>query len=253
MFPYLFIFSMSVFLLQLTNEQPPIPVKGYSLVWQDEFNGVKLDRSKWDYRGTGKRENAFIDPRMVKLDGKGFLVISAASRNDSILTGMIATEHIREFTYGYFECRAKFARTPGTISAFWLQSKSINGPASTPETNGAEIDIAEYFPHASKTHVFHTLHWGGYNPEQHRVEGPVLGKLDQTGDDFHVVGLEWYNHGYTLFVDGKVTYSGNQFVSHVNEFIVLSLGVNELSAGPLDKSRLPDQFIVDYIRVYQKK
>jgi beta-glucanase (GH16 family) len=252
MLPY-FILSIVLFISQMYYEPPAIPVNGYSMVWQDEFNGSKLDLTKWNFRGTGKRDNTFIVPWTVKLDGNGCLVMSAIKRNDSVFTSMIATEHIKEFTYGYFECRAKFARTPGTISAFWLQSKTISGPGSTPEKNGAEIDIFEFFPHANTTHVFHTLHWGGYQPGQHKVEGPVLGKLEPSGNDFHVIGMEWHKNGYTLYVDGKMTYSGNQFVSHVNEFMVLSLGVNELSAGPLKESMLPDQFIVDYVRVYKKQ
>ncbi len=253
MLPFYITFCVAAFLLQMNIDQPSIPVKGYSIVWQDEFSGVNLDLTKWNYRGTGRRENAFIVPWTVKLDGRGCLVISAINRNDSVFTGMIATEHIKEFTYGYFECRAKFARTPGTISAFWLQSKTINWPASTPEKNGAEIDIFEFFPNANNSHVFHTLHWGGYEPGHHRVEGPVLGKLEPKGDDFHIIGMEWHENGYTLYVDGNMTYSGNSFVSHVDEFIVLSLGVNEGSAGRLKKGMLPDQFIVDYVRVYQKK
>ncbi len=240
----------SVFLL--SYKKSDIPVKGYSLVWSDEFNGKDLNTKKWMYRGLGKREEEYLTRETVKLDGKGHLVMSAMQRNDTLLASMIATENIMQFKYGYFECRAKFAYTRGSISAFWLQSPLLNAPNSTPETNGAEIDIFEFFPHLGTDHVMHTLHWGGYDARHHHVEGPVAGKLGATADSFHTVGFEWTNTSYTTYVDGVKTFSGNQLISKVPEFIVLSLGINQASAGPLDYKSLPDKFTVDYVRVYKR-
>ena len=240
---------LSMFLL--SYKIPEIPVKGYSLAWSDEFNGKELNTNKWVYRGLGKRGEEYITKETVKLDGKGHLVMSVAQRNDSILTSMIATENIMQFKYGYFECRAKYAKAKGTISAFWLQSPQINAPNSTPETSGAEIDIFELYPHLGTDHVLQSLHWGGYGA-RHRMEGPVYGKLANTGDDFHIIGFEWTDTSYATYVDGVKTFSGNQLISKVPEFIVLSLGVSQAAAGPLDVKSLPDEFIVDYVRVYKK-
>ncbi|MEO5564981.1 MAG: family 16 glycosylhydrolase, partial [Chitinophagaceae bacterium] len=117
--------------------------------------------------------------------------------------------------------------------------------------NGAELDIFEYYPHANVDHVSHAMHWGGYGAT-HKVEGPVWGKLSPTPDDFHVIGFEWSKTNYKTFVDGKQTYSGDKLISHVPEFLILSVGVSQLAAGPLSVKNLPDQFLVDYIRVYKK-
>lgn len=238
----------------VTMQDPKdIPVTGYSLVWQDEFNGISTSATKWNYRGLGKRDEAFISQDAVHLTGDGFLEMQVFQRNDSIFCAMIATENLQEFKYGYFECRAKFATTLGTVSAFWLQSKNIGRPGRNPEENGAEIDIFEFFPHQSRDHVYHTLHYGGYEPTTHKVVGPVAGKLDNIKDGFHTVGLEWTSEGYTTFVDGKKTSRLTTQVSKVPQFIVLSIGVNRNSAGPLDINALPDRFLVDYVRVYKKK
>ena len=222
------------------------------LTWSDEFDGKDLDKTKWDYRALGKRDDAYITRNAVMLDGAGHLIIKAFHKNDSVFTGMISTENIFEKKYGYFECRVKLTHTPGTFPAFWLQSHKINEPNSTPDKNGAEIDIFEYYPHANINHVSHALHWGGYGAG-HKVEGPVWGELSPTPDDFHVIGFEWTENSYATFVDGKQTYSGNQLISHIPEFIILSLGINTLAAGPVSVKDLPDQFIVDYVRVYEKK
>jgi beta-glucanase (GH16 family) len=243
------VFFISLFQHDTTKNH--LPVKGYTLVWNDEFGGTTLNTKKWNYRGLGKRDDAYITEQSVKLDGKGHLMIEVYHIADSVFTGMISTEHIFESKYGYFECRARFTHTPGTFPAFWLQSPKINALNSTPEKDGAELDIFEYYPHANREYVSHAMHWGGYGAT-HKVEGPVWGKLDFTADDFHTIGFEWTENSYTIFVDGKKTYTGNQLISHVPEFIILSLGVNQLAAGPLDKKNLPDSFMVDYVRVYKK-
>ncbi len=229
-----------------------LPVKGYTLVWSDEFSGRELNLKKWNHRGLGKRDESYITEQSVKLDGKGHLVMEVKNSNDSVLTGMISTENTFKMKYGYFESRAKFANTPGTISAFWLQSQTITSGNSSPDKNGAELDIFEYFPHLNKDHVAHTIHYGGYGAG-HKVGGPEWGKLAKTSDDFHTIGLEWTDTSYATYVDGVKTFSGNQLISNVPEFIVLSLLTNQSAAGPLSLKDLPDQFIVDYVRVYKKR
>jgi beta-glucanase (GH16 family) len=242
----LFIYPASISVIA----QESIPVKDYRLVWQDNFNGTELDKTKWGFRGLGKRGDSFKSKDAVRLDGKGHLVIEVNVRNDSVFSGMIATENKFEPLYGFFECRASLATCPGIFPAFWLQSRS-NRDYGTPERNGVELDIFEYFPHAKKDSVAHTLHWGGYGPS-HQVAGPVWGALQKSKDGFHTFGLEWTPDGYTTFVDGIKTYTGNVLVSKVAEFMILSIAVNKSAAGPLDHSCLPDRFIVDYVRVYKK-
>ncbi|MDO6430412.1 glycoside hydrolase family 16 protein [Flavitalea sp. BT771] len=241
--------------LLLTGPRPlqkDLPVRAYKRVWSDEFNGAALDRTKWCYRGSGKRDDAYLSPAAIRLDGKGFLIIEARHSGDSILTGMIGTNGLFEIRYGYFECRASLTSTKGLYPAFWLQSPGIGEEKGSPATNGAELDIFEYFPNLRTDAVAHTLHYGGYGAA-HQVAGPVWGLMQATKDGFHTFGLEWTPYGYTTFVDGLPTFKGNSHISHVPEFIVLSLGVNKLAAGPLDEKGLPDRFVIDYVRVYQKR
>lgn len=229
-----------------------IPVKGYKLVWSDEFNGRSIDQKKWKHRGLGKRDDAYITVDAIRLNGNGLLVMEVRKSNDSILAGMISTELTYRPKYGYFECRASLTKAAGVFPAFWLQSSLINDDHGTPEKNGAEIDIFEYFPNAKKDHVAHTLHWGGYGAG-HQVAGPVWAPLKNTKDGFHTFSLEWTPESYTTFVDGEITYHGTSLISHVPQFLILSVLVDKQAAGPLNIQDLPDQFVVDYVRVYQKK
>lgn len=226
------------------------PLQGYKLVWSDEFNGNSLDRTKWMYRGLGKRGDAFNTPEAIALNGKGCLVIKAFARYDSVFAGMIATEGLFAARFGFFECRAQLTNTMGMWPAFWLQSPT-NTDNSTPERDGAEIDIFEYFPHIRRDAVSHTLHWGGYKAT-HKVAGPVWAPLQKSNTGFHTFALAWTPESYTTFVDGVKTYSGNTLISHVSQFIILSVEANRQVAGPLNQKALPDSFVVDYVRVYKK-
>lgn len=223
---------------------------GYQLFWQEEFSGNKLDPGKWKYRGLGRRGDAINTTAAIRLNGKGNLVLECRQSNDSILSGIIDSEGLFETKYGYFECRAKLTRVNGVWPGFWLQSR-LNQNYGNPSTEGAEIDVFEYFHHLGKDSVAHTLHWGGYG-FTHKMAGPVFGALKKTADDFHVFGFEWTPTSYKTFVDGELTYSGSTHISHVPEFLVISLEVNEKVAGKLDVTKLPVQFLVDYVRVYKK-
>lgn len=248
--------GLSLILLACAFQNKPakqsIPVKGYELVWNDEFKGRILDQSKWRHRGLGKRGDAYISESATKLDGKGCLVMEVSQRNDSIIAGMIATEFTYSAQYGYFECRASLTKTLGVFPSFWLQSSRINEEQGTPEQNGAEIDIFEYFPNVKKDHVAHALHWGGYGA-QHKVAGPIWVPLKNTKDGFHTFALEWTPESYKTFVDGEKTYEGNSLISKIRQYIILSVLVDKAAAGPLDVKDLPDRFVVDYVRVYQRK
>jgi beta-glucanase (GH16 family) len=227
-----------------------IPLKGYTLFWSDEFNGQRLDPSKWQYHGPFKRRQAYNTPSSISLDGKGCLVITAHLEGDSVLAGIIDTDNHLNTTYGYFECRAKLTSVNGIWPGFWLLSR-MNHDYSKPETDGAEIDIFEYFRQYKKDSVAHSLHWGGYGVT-HQVAGPVWGALGKGKNGFHTFGLEWTSTSYTTYVDGRKTYTTDQLISHVPEFILLSLEVDAAVAGPLNKADLPDKFVVDYVRVYKK-
>ena len=234
------------------NAQPPkIPVEGYKLFWSDDFDGPALDKTKWNYRGLDRSGDLKNFSESVSLDGKGFLLITASAKNDTVKTGMIATENIFQTTYGYFECRSKLTESNGLFPAFWLQSQ-LNGDYGNAVDNGVELDIFEYFPHERKNQVSHTLHWGGYGPT-HKIAGPVWVSLSPTPDGFHTFGLEWTPESYTTFVDGVRTFQGTEHISRKPEFIVLSLGYTSAGTEKNFKTKLPESFVVDYVRVYKKQ
>lgn len=237
------------FIITITQDEK-IPVKGYKMAWQDEFNGKNLDLTKWNYL-LGRRRDAFNVREAAYLDGNGCLHIQVKKKGDSILASMISTERLFETRYGYFECRAKLTKALGIWPAFWLLSGKSAADFGTPEKNGVEVDIFEYFANISRDSVVHNLHWGGYGVT-HKEFGFIYASLKKTADNFHTFALEWTDTSYTAFVDGKETARGNTLISKVPQFMILSVECSKEAAGPLEINALPDEFIIDYVRVYKK-
>ncbi|MDX1286420.1 MAG: glycoside hydrolase family 16 protein, partial [Draconibacterium sp.] len=71
-------------------------------------------------------------------------------------------------------------------------------------------------------------------------------------DGFHTFALEWTPEKYVFLIDGLKYYEIKQAISHVDEYMILSM---ELPAKreDLKDAVLPDVFVVDFVRVYKKK
>lgn len=232
----------------VSNKKYNPSILGYQLYWQDDFNGGKLDTTKWHIRGIGARATGYVAEEAVTID-KGYLKLHAIKRNDSMFIGAVGTQHAFMTTYGYFECRAQLQRSPGVWGAFWLQSPGLSG-GDDPAVYGAEIDIMECFRKLGADIVSHNVHWGPYGAGQHTTRG-MQSYLKGVGDGFHLFALEWTPEKYIFYVDGYKFYEVTQGISKTDEYIILSMELpNEIK--DLSKTKFPDVFIVDYVKVYKK-
>jgi hypothetical protein len=231
------------------SDTPFVPEKeGYELFWHDEFDADRLDTTKWAVRAVGPRASGYITPEAVEVKD-GHLIIRTFVENDSIITGAVGTQGKFETTYGYFECRAQLQKSTGNWSAFWIQSPSIS-KGEDPGKYGVEIDIFEYFKGQGGDFVSHNLHWA-YGPHQ-KSTGPFLSKVKGLGEGFHTFAVEWTPEKYAFFVDGLRYYEIRKAVSHIDEYIILSMELPK-TRDFLKEARLPDEYVVDYVRVYKKK
>ena len=125
-----------------TKDQLPPPHEGKSwkLVWQDEFDGDKLDESKWTYRPDGKRKGGWWSRKAISLDGDGHLAITTFMDGDRPTDGCIITQGKFEHTFGYYVARVKFQKEPGHWSAFWITGPGV-GKVGDGGRDGTEIEI----------------------------------------------------------------------------------------------------------------
>ena len=206
----------------------------FKLVWHDEFDGERLDETKWSYRTNfwGRPAHWFARPEDGCVEVKdGCVYLKIGKRADGqfvspqLQTGGLLWDMPRdqettslwpfakrspakfEHTYGYYECRCRLQRMPGWWSAFWMQSSS-QGATLNPEWSGIEHDIMESFEPGEVVPA--CFHMNGVGPDYAGFRCPRVtsdeelkaktAKLDTT--DFHVFGLLWERDGYTVYIDG---------------------------------------------------
>ncbi|MCX6367679.1 MAG: hypothetical protein NTX57_13375, partial [Armatimonadetes bacterium] len=70
---------------------PFVPEKaGYALVWEDEFEGRKLDPTKWKVRGAGPRALAYVSEEAVEVKD-GYLWLWAKKKGEQLLGSAVGT------------------------------------------------------------------------------------------------------------------------------------------------------------------
>lgn len=264
------------------HEPSYLPEGHFKLVWNDEFDGDVLDRSKWDYRLSmmGTIHPAWTDDEgAVTLDGKSHAVFHLIEKDGRPVSAQLQTgynfmdrpivptkfgkdalqwnigklsESLFTHKYGYYECRCRLqARTDAWWSAFWVQSPMI-GASLHPADSGTELDIMECF--AKGEIAPHNAITGGYGLDA-KVKMTGGGKVDH--DAWHRFGMLWDETGYTFYVDGKENGHISDYVSHIPEFILISTEVKGYrfeDRQPVKEAfdAIGDTFIVDYVRVFDK-
>lgn len=226
---------------------PPIPEgKHWVLAWRDEFDGAKLDESKWEIMGDSKRRDGYWVKEDSYLDGTGNLVLRTKQDGDRFTSGAVRTKGKFEHAFGYWVCRCKFPTQEGHWPAFWLMTDGVS-KVGDDGRDGTEIDIMEKPWRQDK--ITQNLHWDGYG-KAHKSAGTGEITIPGVSQGFHTFGLHWTPEQYVFYVDGKETWRTSAGgVSRVPEFAKLTEEIGKWG-GDIKKANLPDYFVVDYVRVY---
>ena len=236
------------------------PVKaGWPLVFEDEFEGTSIDTNKWYFPHYAGHHRDY-----VTLDGRGHLRIKADIDKD----GKLSTDGIwstRAQRYGYFEARLRFTSAPGWWAAFWLY-----GPTDTnPFLDGFEVDIFEdYYTRG----IGQTVGPGqGVLDHNLHVSAPgslkswnYNSKLPRGLGDWYVLGCRWTPFEISYYLDGKLIgtkSSHSPYDSLTFDAFHHAAGLTPLHAivsgqiqgdwaKKVDRTRLPEIFEVDRVRIY---
>ncbi len=229
----------------------------WHMVWHDEFDGDKLDESKWGYRQIGPRESSMIAKDCVSLDGHGMLHLWVKEKDGVLQNGMIGTQKKFEAKFGILAARMKFPRQQGQHGAFWMKPGIVEKNSENPAAGACEIDIVEWFGADRKdSATASNVYWGGDDGKKNRIGKmadlhEVLKPGELTSDAFHVFSVEWSPKGYTFRVDGHETLRVTEGVSQQPQYLILSLLTADWEAPRLDHSQLPNCMDVDWVRVWQ--
>jgi beta-glucanase (GH16 family) len=245
----------SAFSAERVNEEtpkqylPPLPAgKTWKLAWSDEFDGAKIDATKWEVfgeKGDQRRRDGYWVKDDAYLDGKGNLVLRTKKDGDRYTCGAVRTKGKFEHTFGYYVVRCQFPKQPGHWPAFWLHTPAMN-KVGNEGRDGTEIDIMEKPWLEDK--ITRNLHWDGYG-KAHKHAGNTV-NIPGVSEGFHTFGLLWTPDEYVFDVDGKDTWRTSAGgVSQVPEYVKVTEEIGTWG-GDIKKASLPDFFVVDYVRVY---
>jgi beta-glucanase (GH16 family) len=243
----------------------------WTLVWSDEFEGSGLpDSTKWNYNvgnwGWGNNEpQYYTNPRIENARQEDGALIIEAHQNDmgqDWTSARLTTQGKAAFVYGKIEFRAKVPVGRGTWAAGWLLGDSYEDEMSWPycgeidvlECVGFEIDdsTGDGMNHAS----CHTRAYYFKQGNQITAQTPVKNMNAQ----WHTYSIEWYPNVIYALVDGERYYTYDKtadelewpFNTPQNIILNLAVGGGWGGAKGIDESWDNHQFIVDYVRVYEK-
>lgn len=225
---------------------PQLPeAKRWQLVWFDEFDGTEIDTSKWESPEYERRGHLWRAANAY-LDGKGHLVMETSQVGERYASPCLRTRKKYEKKFGFFIARCKLPKEQGHWSAFWLFDDSV-GKVGDEGRDGTEIDIMEW-PWRDGS-VGHALHWDGYG-EHHKSASHKSMKPQLLDGEFHTFALWWSPEEYVFYVDGEEVWRTDAGgVCQVPLYIKLTVEIGDW-AGDIRKAELPDQFVVDHVRVY---
>ena len=198
------------------TERTKLDLTGYKMVWHDEFDGTKLDETKWESPHQNRQGASVWDKRNVSVgDGKATLKIrktddptwryeSACIRTTK---GYKPQDRLYAFTYGYVEARCKLPHW--ARSDYWFAVWMMVGEvfANGDSRKGCEVDIMETFHVNHLGQMPHTFHWDGYG-SRHNAQGhTTYPNLLLLNDDWHTFGCLWTPQSMSFTIDGEVTWT----------------------------------------------
>ena len=225
------------------------------LIWHDEFNQKKIDRQKWTFtKGhfigdltymTDRPDNAFTHDGCLIIQAnqelyKGYNYTSAA---------ISTTKHF-SIQNGYYEIRAKVPSSQGAWPSFWTLGDNGTWPK-----NG-EVDIMEFVAW-NPQRIYGVLHTKGFDTFSTYYDSHGF------SNEFHTFGLLWEPETLSFFVNGimferrtsrEAREKGGEWPFADPGYklhIILDLGIGGWAGAPNASSHFPQQFIVDFIRVWE--
>lgn len=255
------------------------PVDGdWVKTFDDEFDGSSIDQKKWNIYGQNywdkvthwTKDNLILGGGKVTMrfekkrgyqndDPKQMLALSNPKSSESdYACGFLETYGKWVQRYGYFEARVKLPVAWGLWPTFWLMPD--RGAEAGPQwkrqatNDGAmEMDIMEHLTRWGPHRYNIANHWDGYGKE-HKSNGSTFNYVLPDKDGFITCGLLWTPGSVTYYANGKemVKYE-NPRISNVPSNIIIEMTTGGWDNNSVDDSQLPVDYVIDYVRVWQRK
>jgi len=243
-------------------EPPPAEIPcDLHLVWADEFNADTYDTNMWSPQisggGFGNHELQYYTGNSNNIFTRdGCLVLKAIKENysgHSYTSGKLWSTSKVSFTYGRVEARFKVPKGRGTWPAIWMMPQnSVYGGWP----HSGEIDILEYVGYQPNT-FYGTVHRSAGSGSA--GNGSSITKND---NDFHIIRIDWEPGYIKWYLDDELFHTYNNAYTNATQwpfdqdfYLILNFAVGGDWGGAqgVDESIFPQEFLIDYVRVYQHK
>lgn len=271
-YQFIILFISSLFLSCDNNVLAKEGNKKWVLVWEDHFDGDKLDTTQWSliHTSPARYDNASDWNRHMIADEAVYAVkegslylkgINNTSHPDDprpFLTGGVRSQGKFSFLYGKIEIRAKKECAQGAWPALWMMpEESVYGGWP----HSGEIDIMEHLNFDDNIH--HTVHTR-YTNVLGNKNNPPRGTGDVIADvtEWNIYGLEWQPDVLIWTVNGRETFryprvegldpEMKQWPYDQPFYFILSQQLGGSWVGEINSDQLPVSMIIDFVRVFQQ-
>ncbi len=258
-----------------------------TLIWSDEFNYTgHPDPEKWNYEEGYVRHNELQYYTVNRLenarcDGKNLIIelrketpesFYPTSINDNYhryTSASVNTRNTAAWKYVGVEIRAKMPEGKGTWPALWflspLRTPNIPGPPQPRQADGKEVNGTERGPNngeSSQGEIDLMEGWGSSPGKSsvhiHGTPGPTPSKtvsVDDMYGRFHIYAMNWYPDHIDFYLDSEkiLTYKKDPVKGWAFDkpmYLIMNIACGGPDEPAPDDSKLPQQMVVDYVRVY---
>lgn len=244
----------------------------WSVVWSDEFDYEGIpDTSKWTYDvgnwGWGNAElQYYTENRTENARVEGGNLIIEARKNDlgyPWTSARLTTRGKQSFLYGRIEFRAKVPSGKGNWAAGWTLGDDYVDELSWPYCG--EIDILESVsfemdPATGNGRAHASAHCGAYYFKLGNQPTGIT-EVKNMNKEFHTYAVDWTPKGLSASVDDRVYFEYNDtstdlswpFNKAQNIILNLTMGGGWGGQQGIDSTISSQKYIIDYVRVYEKK
>ncbi|MGI8950990.1 MAG: glycoside hydrolase family 16 protein [Chitinophagaceae bacterium] len=257
---------------------------GWKMIWSEEFNYTGLPDAKiWSYEighirnheqqyyTNADKKNVWVNNGVLTITGRKENQInqfykkesadwrykdSVANYTSASITtdGKLVPIHIGR-NNGRIEVKAMMPQGSGMWPAIWMMGvnrSEVGWPAC------GEIDVMEFIGN-HPTDIYGTVHFVDTDKQLHSSGSKITDTTLST--KFHVYALEWNEQKidfyfddikyHSFIIDSAGSGKGNPF--RKDFYLLLNLAMGADWPGPIDDKLLPQKFVVDYVRIYERK